>query len=44
MRNKSRLYEGMYVLNATLSEDARHKALQKIFSTQENQSCPIFRT
>ena len=25
------LYEGMYVLNATLSEDARKKALEKIF-------------
>ncbi|MEI6242140.1 MAG: 30S ribosomal protein S6 [Chlamydiota bacterium] len=25
-----RLYEGMYILNATLSEDARKKALEKI--------------
>lgn len=25
------LYEGMYVLSATLSEDARNKALEKIF-------------
>lgn len=24
------LYEGMYVVSATLSEDARHKALEKI--------------
>lgn len=24
------LYEGMYILSATLSEDARHKALDKI--------------
>ena len=27
---RSRLYEGMYILNATLSEDARKKALAKI--------------
>jgi small subunit ribosomal protein S6 len=26
------LYEGMYILNATLSEDARQKALEKIIS------------
>jgi small subunit ribosomal protein S6 len=26
------LYEGMYILNATLSEDARQKALEKILS------------
>ena len=29
-KNKSRLYEGMYILSATLSEDARQKALDKI--------------
>ncbi len=27
---KERLYEGMYILNATLSEEARKKALAKI--------------
>lgn len=27
---RSRLYEGMYILNSTLSEDARKKALAKI--------------
>jgi len=27
---KQNLYEGMYVINAALSEDARNKALQKI--------------
>ena len=27
---KQNLYEGMYVIKATLSEDARHKALEKI--------------
>lgn len=29
---KFNLYEGMYILSATLSEDARHKALEKIKS------------
>ncbi len=29
---KSQLYEGMYILSATLSEDARQKALEKITS------------
>lgn len=34
MTNKKRvqLYEGMYILSATLSEDARQKALEKILS------------
>jgi small subunit ribosomal protein S6 len=27
---KSSLYEGMYIISATLSDDARHKALDKI--------------
>lgn len=27
---KSNLYEGMYIVSATLSDDARHKALDKI--------------
>jgi len=30
MKEKNQLYEGMYILNATLSEDARKKALEKI--------------
>lgn len=29
LKNKN-LYEGMYILSATLSDDARHKALDKI--------------
>jgi len=29
-QNKENLYEGMYVLNATLSDEARHKAIEKI--------------
>lgn len=28
--NKQNLYEGMYIISATLSDDARHKALDKI--------------
>lgn len=31
------LYEGMYILSATLSEDARQKALEKIISGITNQ-------
>jgi small subunit ribosomal protein S6 len=29
-KEKTNLYEGMYILSATLSEDARNKALEKI--------------
>ena len=29
-KRRIRLYEGMYILNSTLSEDARNKALEKI--------------
>lgn len=29
-KQKSRLYEGMYILSATLSEDSRKKAFEKI--------------
>lgn len=32
MKERSQLYEGMYILNATLSEDARTKALERITS------------
>ena len=31
-KKKIQLYEGMYILNATLSEEARQKALEKILS------------
>lgn len=31
-KEKSHLYEGMYILSATLSDDARQKALDKITS------------
>lgn len=30
MKTKEQLYEGMYILNATLSDDARTKALERI--------------
>ena len=33
MKEKHQLYEGMYILNATLSEDARKKALDRITSS-----------
>lgn len=29
-KNRDHLYEGMYILNATLSDDARQKALEKV--------------
>lgn len=29
-QNKENLYEGMYIISATLSDDARNKALEKI--------------
>jgi small subunit ribosomal protein S6 len=29
-QNQQNLYEGMYVISATLSDDARHKALERI--------------
>lgn len=31
-KQKDQLYEGMYILSATLSEDARQKALERITS------------
>lgn len=31
-KQKNQLYEGMYILSATLSDDARQKALEKITS------------
>lgn len=32
-KEKKQLYEGMYILSATLSEDARSKALERIMSS-----------
>lgn len=31
-KQKNQLYEGMYILSATLSDDARQKALEKIIT------------
>ncbi|MBI5274714.1 MAG: 30S ribosomal protein S6 [Chlamydiales bacterium] len=31
-KTKTHLYEGMYILSATLSEDARNKALERIIN------------
>lgn len=39
-----RLYEGMYILNATLSEDARKKALAKITEGIEEKGGEILKT
>ena len=36
-----RLYEGMYIINASLSEDALKKALERITSTIENSGGEI---
>ncbi len=30
MKERTQLYEGMYILNATLSEEARSKALERV--------------
>jgi small subunit ribosomal protein S6 len=32
MKQRTQLYEGMYILNASLSEDARQKCLERITS------------
>lgn len=37
MKERNQLYEGMYILNATLSEDARAKALERIISEITNR-------
>lgn len=39
--DKKRLYEGMYILNATLSEESRKKALDKITSGIEEKDGEI---
>lgn len=43
-KKKIQLYEGMYILNATLSEEARQKALEKILNgitAQGGEVCKI---
>lgn len=37
MKESHQLYEGMYILHATLSEEARKKALERILSGIANQ-------
>lgn len=43
-KQRNHLYEGMYILSATLSEDARQKALEKILSGITNRSGDIHKT
>lgn len=38
VKKRTHLYEGMYILSATLSDDARQKALEKITSGIANRS------
>lgn len=40
-QKKENLYEGMYVVSATLSDDARHKALDKIQAGIKNHGGEI---
>ena len=41
MKTKLQLYEGMFIINASLSEDARKKALEKVTSTIEESGGTI---
>jgi small subunit ribosomal protein S6 len=41
MKEKNQLYEGMYILNAALSEDARQKCLERITSGIEERGGKI---
>ncbi|MEX0961508.1 MAG: 30S ribosomal protein S6 [Simkaniaceae bacterium] len=41
MNNASQLYEGMYIISATLSEDARKKAIEKITKSIEEKGGEI---
>ena len=40
-KTRKRLYEGMYIISATLSEDARAKALEKITKSIEEKQGEI---
>lgn len=42
-QNKQNLYEGMYVISATLSDDARQKALDKILNGITSRSGEILK-
>lgn len=37
-KSKTHLYEGMYILSATLSEDARKKAIEKITASIQHHA------
>jgi len=37
-KSRTHLYEGMYILSATLSEDARNKAIEKITSSIQHHA------
>lgn len=43
-QNRQNLYEGMYVISATLSDDARHKALDRIQAGIVNHGGEIKKT
>lgn len=38
LKSRKNLYEGMYILSATLSEDARKKAVEKITASIEHHA------
>ncbi len=40
-KQRSHLYEGMYILSATLSDDARQKALEKIKASVQDRGGEI---
>ncbi len=43
-KERKRLYEGMYIINANLSEEARNKALEKIVSAIEEKQGELHKT
>ena len=43
-KSRKYLYEGMYILSATLSEDARKKAIEKITSSIEYHAGEVHKT
>jgi small subunit ribosomal protein S6 len=43
-KQRNQLYEGMYILSATLSDDARQKALEKITSAISDHGGEIHKT
>ncbi len=43
-KSRKYLYEGMYILSATLSEDARNKAVEKITSSIQHHAGEVHKT